>query len=204
MGADIHMRVEFRREETGAWTDGDHYRRNPWYEEDRREKKFEVIGLLEDRNYFLFALLADVRNHNNMIEPICHPKGVPADCCESVARDIIRWGCDGHSHSYFTLKELLDWHKSHEQVFEITGVVSPEAAEKLDTTGEVPITWCSWTSQKGWVERSWKWKKDVLKPLIKRLSDRAKDLFYLQEDYDFEEDKMEIASNIRIVFWFDN
>jgi hypothetical protein len=66
----------------------------------------------DDRNYFLFAILADVRNGYG-IEPLSEPRGVPADSCYPIKYIVNEWEGDGHSHSYFTLKELLDvdWSK---------------------------------------------------------------------------------------------
>ncbi len=66
----------------------------------------------EDRNYFLFAILADVRNGYD-IEPLSQPKGIPEDSCYPIKYIVDQWSGDGHSHSYFTLKELLevDWDK---------------------------------------------------------------------------------------------
>ena len=69
------------------------------------------------RNYFLFAILADVRNESFRngfkIEPISKPRGVPEDSCYPIKYIVNEWAGDGHSHSYFTLKELLevDWDK---------------------------------------------------------------------------------------------
>lgn len=62
------------------------------------------------RNYYLFSILADVRNDGS-VEPIDYPRGIPEDCSSGYAYITRQWDGDGHSHSYFTLKELLevDW-----------------------------------------------------------------------------------------------
>jgi len=60
-----------------------------------------------DRNYFLFSILADVRNSYD-IKPISEPRGIPDDCCFPIKYVTNLWHGDGHSHSYFTLKELID------------------------------------------------------------------------------------------------
>ncbi len=64
------------------------------------------------RNYFLFSVLADVRNGYN-ITPLSDPRGIPNDCCYPIKFISEYWNGDGHSHSYFTLKELMDidWSK---------------------------------------------------------------------------------------------
>ena len=59
------------------------------------------------RNYYLFSILADVRNSGDA-EPISYPRGVPKDASSAYSYMVKRWDSDGHSHSYFTLEELLD------------------------------------------------------------------------------------------------
>lgn len=63
-----------------------------------------------DRNYYLFSILADVRN-NGGVEPICYPKGIPDDVLYGYLYKCDQWDSDAHSHSYFTLEDLLnvDW-----------------------------------------------------------------------------------------------
>lgn len=60
------------------------------------------------RNYYLFSILAGVRGDE---EPIAYPRGIPEDCSSGYSYVTNQWYGDGHSHSYFTLKELLevDW-----------------------------------------------------------------------------------------------
>jgi len=60
------------------------------------------------RNYYLFSILAGVRGDE---EPIDYPRGIPEDCSSGYSYVTNQWDGDGHSHSYFTLKELLefDW-----------------------------------------------------------------------------------------------
>lgn len=68
----------------------------------------------DNRNYYLYSILADVRNYGlDRIKPICEPRGVPEDASSSYKYMVDRWNGDGHSHSYFTLTELLeiDWSK---------------------------------------------------------------------------------------------
>lgn len=96
MGCDIHSFAEVK--ENGSW------------------KVVEDYRPFQDRNYQLFALLADVRNGSgfagcdtgNHIEPISIPKGLPKDCSAKVQLNSDDWDIDGHSHSWLTLKELLD------------------------------------------------------------------------------------------------
>lgn len=201
MGCDIHMRVEWKPytfdSTEPVWADGDHYMRNRWYDgEDEDEKEFEVIPIYSSRNYALFAQLADVRN-NGLIEPISEPKGVPTDCCESVMKEIERWDCDGHSHSYFTLRELIEWEEQSDHIVTFKGMISAEQARQLDVEGKTPDSWCAWTNAEGYVYREWSEKVDFIGPIIESLKKRAKELF-------FRGNEEELAERIRIVFWFDN
>ena len=78
MGCDIHVHFEIKL--NGKW---EHYS-NPSI----------------DRNYELFAKMADVRNdYENPIIPISFPKGLPKDLSVVTKFEVDHWGSDGHSHS---------------------------------------------------------------------------------------------------------
>ena len=86
--------------------------------------------IYDGRNYDLFAILANVRNGYGFagvdtgdgFNPIAMPKGIPSNVSKVVRQEAERWGDDGHSHSYLTVKELLDfnWNQTTTQ----RGVVS--------------------------------------------------------------------------------
>lgn len=88
--------------------------------EERRESPFHI-----GRNYDLFAMLAGVRNGRGFagcktgegFVPIAEPKGVPEDASPGYAWEAERWDCDGHSHSWLTVAELLayDWDQRTER-----------------------------------------------------------------------------------------
>lgn len=59
-------------------------------------------------NYYLFSLLADVRNYNGEVEPLSQPRGIPDDASYGYKYEVDKWDGDGHSHSYYTLEELLN------------------------------------------------------------------------------------------------
>lgn len=84
MGCDIHVHTEVKI--NGQW----HHYNAP-----------EV-----NRNYALFAYMANVRNYGD-ITPISEPKGLPDDVSFMVQFDSDRWGDDGHSHSYLTADEIV-------------------------------------------------------------------------------------------------
>ena len=107
MGCDIHCGIEAKQKD-GSWKF-----LSPTTTEDG------VFGLdwkqapYDSRNYELFAFLADVRQEYDeedhpLIEPICPPKGVPDDASEVWKQIVKQWGADGHSHTHFTLMELLE------------------------------------------------------------------------------------------------
>ena len=61
-------------------------------------------------NYYLFSILADVRNWFG-ITPIDEPRGIPDDCSSGYSFILKEWDKIAHTHSYFTLEEILnvDW-----------------------------------------------------------------------------------------------
>ncbi len=103
MGCDIHMAVE-RRKANGTWE----YMQGP-------KDKYGRTDYYNGRSYFLFSLLADVRNRGRVV-PFSRPRGTPDDISAETRKRIDSWAGDGHSHSYFTIKELLDfnWDKTTE------------------------------------------------------------------------------------------
>jgi hypothetical protein len=132
MGCDIHFYTE-------RWTSSNNYEGPRDLSEDREQKLNEVLEdvpskfrwvsadkwELEDgnwhvdynleyyngRNYYLFSILADVRNGSG-IEPINYPKGIPDDASTGYLSKCDQWASEAHSHSYFTLEELLNVHWS--------------------------------------------------------------------------------------------
>lgn len=71
-------------------------------------------GFYHGRNYYLFSILADVRNYgSDKVKPISAPKGIPKNASDGYKYTIGRWDGDGHSHSYFTLSQLMrvNWSK---------------------------------------------------------------------------------------------
>ena len=130
MGCDIHFFTE-------RWTSDNKYEGPKDLSEDRDKKLGEILENCEPnyrwvsadswskddswhademyngRSYYLFAILADVRNGSSGIDPIDYPRGIPDDASSGYKYVVDRWDGDGHSHSYFTLDELLnfDWSK---------------------------------------------------------------------------------------------
>jgi hypothetical protein len=149
MGCDIHFYVE-TQQPNGIWKSAD-----TWVDEYQDGELCVPYdsAYYNDRNYDLFAILADVRNGRGFagvetgdgFNPISAPKGLPSDCSPQVKASAERWGCNGHSHSWLTVSELLayDW----TQETELTGLLDPftfaewEAWERKQ--GGNPKRWCA-------------------------------------------------------------
>lgn len=116
MGCDIHLFAEKRVK--GKWVTAD-----TWevYEDDDDTPKRKIVpyqkSFYHGRNYNLFAMLADVRNGRGFagvktgagFNPICEPRGLPDDVTPEVGMEAASWAGDGHSHSWLTVQELLEY-----------------------------------------------------------------------------------------------
>lgn len=115
MGCDISLYVEHRVD--GKWRSADTWTQLVEQRIDKSgqtiEERIDLVDLeyayYRHRNYQFFALLANVRNFQNVV-PFAAPRGLPnemSDEVKSVARDEPGY----HSHSYFTVAELMsqDW-----------------------------------------------------------------------------------------------
>jgi hypothetical protein len=207
MGCDIHFFVEKLNSESGKWEpvgdEGDFY---------------------DDRNYRLFGILADVRNGvgfagcdtGDRFNPIAEPRGLPVDVSQTIATEYDEWGDDGHSHSFFTLKELLDYDWS--QVAVLRGYVD-ESGYKHFKEHRHPNEWCGNTFGSRIEKITNMQMDDLLAGILKRDNEKyyhtqiqwtktyqecAGDFFTktipaLQELVAYDD-----TESVRIVFWFDN
>ena len=161
MGCDIHTMVEIKRQrykdrntdEGWRWVKLDAeelHIPNPYHDPDseseywRKQPKYtdEPFG---ERNYDLFALLADVRNgfgfagvpRHQPIVPLSEPRGVPDDASHAWLETVEQWDSDMHSHTYFTLQELLDFQAEGRfgQGMRRTGAITAEQYEKIKASG---------------------------------------------------------------------
>lgn len=153
MGCDIHSRLEILRPAGWNGAKADYWEcvntplfENGWYSEDRPLSSWNqpmLVAPLNDRNYRLFAILADVRNgeknsvdNGDWVQPLADPKGVPFDASEEWLKEVEEWGEDLHSASFFTLAEL-DEHDWDAIVFN-RGYVTEEQYLELRNTNEEP------------------------------------------------------------------
>ena len=204
MGCDIHMFVEYKRnmptkdfkDRKDQWVLGDYFMRNPFNPAFEDEEEFKIIELYGDRDYTLFSTLAGVRDYSGKNEPVSIPKGLPEDCCEYVKKQNEKWGSDGHSHSWLTLKEIKDY-QSQKPIITYSGLLSPTQLKELDVDGKTPNSWCQGTSLEGYKRREWNEPNKSLLPLIEKMEKRLSELFK-------NDDSAKDDEKIRIVFWFDN
>lgn len=154
MGCDIHLQVEVRTPEGWKATNApESFERDPWDLEQLEECKARALvdgpsqwdmtdyyrdrvkrGWYRDRNYLLFAVLANVRNGygfagvptHEPIDPITPQRGLPEDRDRSVLdSDGERYDFGDHSHSWLTLREMLEY-PGWEHRFEACGVIPRE------------------------------------------------------------------------------
>lgn len=115
MGCDIHMCVERRSDRYGGgkteWVNGDYFSIKDPYDSECAPIRQDLYS---DRNYALFAVLANVRNrgYGEAYPYIDEPRGLPNDVTEYVKDEYEAWDMDAHSCSYFTLRELIDFHEA--------------------------------------------------------------------------------------------
>jgi hypothetical protein len=135
MGCDIHDYCEIRQDD-GSWEKTGNVFPYPYYNENSGEKSCD--SPYDWRNYVLFGVLAGVRGE---FPPICEPRGVPSDASEGYKAIVERWRGDGHSHSYFTLQELLDY-PLYNEIIDRNGWVSSGEYKVFKEQGR-PNGWCA-------------------------------------------------------------
>lgn len=123
MGTDIHIYVEVcdtDAQEGGCqnWKSAQQWE----IDEDGWLNTTDKPSFSLNRNYRLFAMLADVRNGTGFagvdmgdaLNPIDYPRDIPFDASPQVHQKYAAWGDDAHSASWFTVDELLeyDWTQS--------------------------------------------------------------------------------------------
>ncbi|XWN34106.1 MAG: hypothetical protein ROR55_14020 [Devosia sp.] len=134
MGTDIHDYVEVRQAD-GSWRATTADERTPPCEEGITIIPKSVI--YGDRNYGLFAILADVRNwakskrivpggpytQTAPFVPLSPPRGFPTDVSTEVVEAADWWSCEAYSHSHLTLKEVMEYDWTQEVT--LRGWVTP-------------------------------------------------------------------------------
>ena len=174
--------------------------------------------IYDGRNYRLFSLLADVRNGikshfrdpatGHYIEPISIPRGLPDDVSPEVLEVSDFWECDGHSRSYFTLKELQDY--KHKDKIKYRNLVTKSEYEEFLKTGS-PKSWCGGSNAK--IISNEEMERWIRGEISFEDGEFIQTLLEWEEDVEFTGLNNIISEliklggepdNVRIVFWFDN
>lgn len=194
MGCDIHLYVEIK--ENGKWKHGQ--KKEDKYNEGFFDVPYEQ-KLFTDRNYTLFAFLANVRNYG-YIKPICESKGLPLDISKDLKIISESWGEDGHSHSFFTLEELKKAFDPKKTVT-CSGLMSNDQWNKFEASliskkpdYNLMYPYCQGTTEKNFSFHTWEVPfLFKYKGFIECVINKLNSMFPNKKD-----------DEIRIIFWFDN
>ena len=185
MGVGIHVRIEKR--DNGVWVAAQRLTvDNSW----RSDPRYEVIP--EDEvnlgNSALTAsiLVGGARNKHELV-PISAPKGLPSDASPEVRNMATQDRAEHHSHTYFTVRELLDYDWNGQSIPE-SGYVSKEDLPTV-LAGGVPRCW-RYGPEKEYTEAA-SWRE----PVGSRI--RLTGILPGLQKYGEPED-------VRLVIWFDN
>ena len=133
MGCGINLWVEVRDETVWRFA-------NPWRIESCDDEEWlEWQRPYERPNYFLFGILAGVRNQE-FVHPISAPRGDPANLSDTGQRIILEWASDPlFALSWLGANELLthNW----ETPIQLSGFVTAQERTLFDATGVPPKTW---------------------------------------------------------------
>lgn len=225
MGCDIHAYIETK--ENGQWKYFDWRKeyQNGEYEDGSPSYDYSKMfdnPLYIHRNYDLFAILANVRNGRGFagvltgtgFKPISLPRDLPEDVTAEVKRESDTWGCDGHSHSWLLIKELLsyDWEGQTTTQY---GVVGEEEYRQFKQSGK-PESWAEDTWGHHVVKVSNAEMDQILSGQLEREPDKSyHTAVQWQEPYKQavgkywfntldELAKLGKPEDVRLVFWFDN
>lgn len=224
MGCDIHCFAEIKKD--GKWEKVGEVFDDIYYNPDKPKNKYNKPKTEEPyagRNYDLFAILANVRNGYGFagcdtgegFVPICQPKGLPNDVCHEIKSESDSWGCDGHSHSWHTLKDLLDY--DWEQVTVKRGWVSEGEYKEFKESGkDAPDTYCGGVSGIGVAHVTNEEMDEIISGNMPKEEGKT---YYTQLEWaeSYRERCIWFCENtipaliklgdkefVRIVFWFDN
>lgn len=150
MGTDIHFYVE--RRENGRWVSADKWTLETQYLEEGQEP-YLTVGYRDhfysNRNYDVFAILADVRNGRGFagvdtgdgFEIIAEPRGLPHDMSPELTREA--QGCD-HTPSWVTVAELMafDWTQTTKHRGMVNGPQFHAWEQYPRSQGEGPREYC--------------------------------------------------------------
>lgn len=102
MGCDIYLHTEVKI--NGKW----HHYARVWIQ----------------RNYLIFAKMANVRNYDGMVKPISLPRGLPFDVTELTNFDYKYGEADWHSESWLKAEEITELQEYIENDLDIRNIES--------------------------------------------------------------------------------
>lgn len=237
MGCDIHLYVEKK-------VDGDWVTADKWTP-DKCAESLDALSVDYDdsfyhgRNYQLFSILADVRNGSGFagcdtgdcFTPIAAPKGLPDNASAEVKREADSWDSDGHSHSYLTVQELLnyDWTQVTKRRGWVDAFNYAYWVDFRKKRGELPEEFCGGVSggdiqhvteeemqrklaaiKDRFSQCGHGWRKAVKTELVSVYCPFEMPQYYYQSAKDFLGETLPRLlalgrpDDVRIVFWFDN
>lgn len=228
MGTDIHLYVE--RKENGKWVSCDKWTKLEYSEEEDVLSVDYEAQFYTDRNYNLFAILANVRNGYGFagiktgegFNIISKPKGLPEDVCQEVKAISEELDTNGHSHSFFTVQELMDfdWTQTTKLQWVVDGVNFEEFERWRKHNGESPRHYCGEISGNSIRYISNKEMRDLISSCSneREIEEATKNCYTLVK---WEQPYYKCAKtflsetmpklwrfgnpkDVRIVFWFDN
>lgn len=217
MGCDIHNYVEVKV--NGKW--------KPIYKPVKHKEYSwtEDAYAYNNRNYDLFAILANVRNGRGFagcktgdgFVPISMPKGLPDDISYEVKEQAESWDGDGHSHSFLTVKELLAYNWKGQTTTK-QGIVSEEGYKAWKESGNLyPFEWSDGIGgpniitipEEVYINKEYskgtdvklyisaRWQVQYSDAVSSFIENQLENMKQLAEEYGGPE-------NVRMVFWFDN
>lgn len=203
MGCDIHMYAEVRREK--EWAKVGSVFKSTWSDEEKTDHPYN------GRNYELFAFLAGVRNRFD-VEPIAEPRGYPEGISVEVKKELDDWDSDGHSASWFSLKELQD--ANWEYKFQHGGVVPSAVYEYCKEIQEPPKVYSQGigggniqtVSEKEWDQMDWDTQNNGTRWYVHMfwetsIRDECKQ--FVEETMGFLA-QLGAPEDVRVIFNFDN
>lgn len=223
MGCDIHIYAEKRVD--GKWVTADKWEPSE-YDDGSMCVPFDE-QLCPGRNYQLFAILADVRNGygfggvdtGDALVPIDALRGLPDDVSTEVKTESDGWGGDGHSHSFFTVQELLEYDWT--QIATLRGWVTAKAYEtwqRCISFRPAPPSSCGGVSGLSIRHVTESEMRELIKGGVEQSSEDLRSTYckihwkisYSQQCPEFWSETIPTLlqigkpEDVRIVFWFDN
>lgn len=224
MGCDIHLYAEKRNSENNSWESiPTHNLMKCWVcsgdskgmcNNCRGNGDYAGLQLHINRNYRLFSILANVRNETGLV-CIAGAKGFPEDANDMLNYEHDMWSNgDGHSFSYLTAQELLNFDWS--QVSESYGFVNSKEYTNWRERGKnrEPDDYLEWVPHT--TSKIIKVSNDKMEEMITSRVNTDNTVTRVCWTISYKEMCKQFLSvvntacqntdpnNVRFVFWFDN